>query len=768
VNIDAWFKPVSARPLAALRIGLALVLLIHLAWISGDLLSLEGARGIIPWQLTDLLRAPGVPGVPTLAHPLELLGIGEHTAVSLVLSLYAGSLVALALGFGIRVSAFLAWILHVSLVTSAFASYYGADQLANTFLFYLCIFPSRRTIPVACLRVMQLHLCVVYLAAGVDKALGRDWWNGEAIWQAVSQPSFRTLDLSSLANHPWIFVFAGWATLVVEIGYPFFIWPRRTRRLWAALAIGFHLGTLVFMGLVFFSSVMILLTISLFLIPADKAPRTVAATRAAAVLASLFLASCSREPVLSADYDALVQRLMTRDRIPGVAIGVVDGGHVVFARGFGWRDVERKLPVTPDTLFALGSCSKAFTATAVALLADEGRVSLDAPVRAVLPDFTLSDPRASSTLTTRDLLTHRSGLPRHDLFWYRAPFSRDELYRRLRFLEPVGPPHVQWRYNSLMFVVAGRVVERVSGESWEQFVSERVLLPLGMKRTRLSPEAMESDADHAVPHSLSGARIPMLTKLDAIAPAGAVQSSANDLSRWLIFHATRQPALLSDQMWRELHRPQAEMPASPFAQVQQPFYALGWVHESYRGHPLVAHTGAIDGFTVHLGFLPETGQGVVVLVNRDLAMPAVNALAFTAYDRLLGLPPHDWEHELTETPDPVRDVVAVPLDFSLASVAGDYEHPAYGSLTVRVVGDELVLEFRSLRATLAYQGARRFVSREPITDGAPPISVRFGDGKLFVGLNFDDGDPVEVFTAADTRRDDRTSRTTSRARGLAG
>ena len=235
---------------------------------------------------------------------------------------------------------------------------------------------------------------------------------------------------------------------------------------------------------------------------------------------------------------------MARDQIPGVAVGVVERGHLVFARGFGYRDVDNHLPVTPDTLFALGSCSKAFTATAIALLADEGRIALDTPVRTYLPDFSLEDPVASATLTTRDILTHRSGLPRHDLFWYEAPFSRDELYHRLRFLEPSGPPRTQWRYNSLMFVVAGRIVEKVSGESWESFVQARILLPLDMRRTLLSAEAMETDSDHASPYALregSVQKIPMLKRLSAIAPAGAVQTSVRDLARWLTFHATRSP-----------------------------------------------------------------------------------------------------------------------------------------------------------------------------------------------------------------------------------
>ena len=142
--IDTWFRPVSARPLAGLRVGLPLLLLLHLIWLSNDLLSLHGSRGIIPWELTDLLRDPWVPGLPTLAKAFAPLGISEHTAIILLLSVYAGSLLALALGFHTRLSAFFAWGLHLGIVTSGFASFYGVDQLANTFLFYLVVFPSGR------------------------------------------------------------------------------------------------------------------------------------------------------------------------------------------------------------------------------------------------------------------------------------------------------------------------------------------------------------------------------------------------------------------------------------------------------------------------------------------------------------------------------------------------------------------------------------------------------------------------------------------------
>jgi hypothetical protein len=278
-NSDTWFRPVSARPLAGLRVALPMLLLFHLVWLSDDILSLHGSRGILPWELTDLLRDPWVPGLPTLAKALAPLGISARTAVILLLSSYAGSLLSLALGFYTRLAAFLAWSLHLSFVTSGFASIYGLDQVANTFLFYLLILPSGRawalesqneeTIPVGCLRVMQVHLCLIYLAAGVHKALGGQWWNGEAVWQAVSQPDFSTFDLSWLASYAWIPMLAGLATLLVEIGYTFLIWPRRTRKAWGIATIGLHLGLGLFMGLVFFSSEMILLTVCLFLIPEE-------------------------------------------------------------------------------------------------------------------------------------------------------------------------------------------------------------------------------------------------------------------------------------------------------------------------------------------------------------------------------------------------------------------------------------------------------------------------------------------------------------------
>ena len=166
----------------------------------------------------------------------------------------------------------------------------------------------------------------------------------------------------------------------------------------------------------------------------------------------------------------------------------------------------------------------------------------------------------------------------------------------------------------------------------------------------------------------------------------------------------------------------------------------------------MVNSGSIDGFTVHLGFLPETGQGVIVLMNRDFATAALMALAYSAYDRLLGLAPLDWEERIKEMPAPLQEVRDVALDFPIEEVVGTYEHPAYGVLTIEAEGDRLAMQFRTIRLGLLYQGQRRFLSLKPVLDGAPQISLRFSHEKageppkLLVSLNFDAGDPVEIFT----------------------
>jgi hypothetical protein len=284
------FAPARAEPLAALRIGLALVLLGQAAMIAPWARELYTRGGILPAAIPEALSRSGLPHLHALFRLLAPAGIGERPILAVVGAAYVLSLVSLLLGLGTRVSAVLAWFLHLTLVESGEGTNYGADQLAHIFLFYLVWAPSGAALsldrrlgrvrpgpsPAArlALRVIQVHLCIIYLTGGVAKALSRTWWDGDSIWRAVMSPEYRQLDFSWLASHPWVAVVAGWSVLAVEIGYPVFMWPRVTRRPWVLATTALHLGIAAFMGLTVFGAIMIVFTVAAFGVSAEPPVET--------------------------------------------------------------------------------------------------------------------------------------------------------------------------------------------------------------------------------------------------------------------------------------------------------------------------------------------------------------------------------------------------------------------------------------------------------------------------------------------------------------
>ncbi|KYF66587.1 hypothetical protein BE15_21390 [Sorangium cellulosum] len=293
------FAPASAAPLAVLRIGLASVLLVQAAMVAPALFELYGRSGILQGPLLDALGRPGPVRLGWLIDRLAPLGIGEAPILVAVGASYVLALVALLAGWHTRMAAAGAWLTHLMLMMTADSTNYGADQFANIFLFYLLWMPAGAALSLdrrlgrapagptsaarLSLRVVQLHLCVVYLMSGVGKALGEQWWNGDAIWRTLNMPEYRQYDFTWLAYHPWLAVGAGWMVLLIECGYPLMIWPRRTRRLWVAATVALHAGIAVFMGLVVFGAIMAVLTIAAFGVRADPPdPRSPRRTRLAA------------------------------------------------------------------------------------------------------------------------------------------------------------------------------------------------------------------------------------------------------------------------------------------------------------------------------------------------------------------------------------------------------------------------------------------------------------------------------------------------------
>ncbi|NDY56284.1 serine hydrolase [Desulfovibrio sulfodismutans] len=402
--------------------------------------------------------------------------------------------------------------------------------------------------------------------------------------------------------------------------------------------------------------------------------------------------------------DAFVDQALGDWQVPGAAVAVVKDGVTVYAKGFGLRDTDKKLPVTPDTVFAIGSCTKAFTAAALALLTDQGTMSLDTPVRDILPGFRMYDDYATAHVTTRDMLLHRTGLPRYDaLLALRPEVSREEAVALLRHLPPNKELRAGFEYSNLMYVAAGRLAEVVSGQSWETLVAGRLLAPLGMAATSFSPQTAQASPDFARPYVLRRGRFAEIPFADItpFGPAGSMFASATDMARWLAFHLqdgrVGDEALITKTAMTEMHTPQIITPrGQPNPEIPFGGYGLGWGVSAYRGHLLVLHDGEIDGFKALASFMPDDGIGVVVLTNR-MGAPLPEIVAFQIYDRLLGLSPFPWAERAKADRAQAAKVrtakaaatLAVPEHpapptHGLSAYVGVYRHPAFGEVRIEL------------------------------------------------------------------------------------
>ena len=412
--------------------------------------------------------------------------------------------------------------------------------------------------------------------------------------------------------------------------------------------------------------------------------------------------------------------------VPGCAVAAVRGGKVELAAGWGHRDREAGLPVTKDTLFAIGSTTKAFTVTTIGALVDEGLLEWDRPLRDYVPGIRLHDSVVTDRLTIIDLLSHRSGLPRHDLTWAGHPDrSRADIVGRLRFLPLSRDLRQEFQYCNLGYLVAGHVVDVLSGASWEDFLRGRLLGPLGMGRSNLSVEEMRADPDHAAGYERrDGAIVPVPQRpLPAVAPAGGINSSAADMARWMLAQLgggqLDGATVMSAATLARQHTPHMLVPERRDLEgITEYAYGLGWAIGRYRDRRLVVHAGGIDGFMAHCMLLPDDGAGVIVLANSSSSlMPMV--IACQVLDELLGIEPLDLFSVLKprldallagarEAKEARRVVAGATPPRPLAEYAGEYEHPGYGTLTISADGEALKPGFGTMDLSLAHRHYETF------------------------------------------------------------
>jgi CubicO group peptidase (beta-lactamase class C family) len=415
-------------------------------------------------------------------------------------------------------------------------------------------------------------------------------------------------------------------------------------------------------------------------------------------------------------FDEVVTQAMSTWNVPGAAVAIVHDGRVVYVKGFGYRDRERKLPVTTDTLFAIGSVSKSFTSVLFGILNDEGKVSWDKPVRTYLPEFQLADPVATEQATALDLFSHRTGLPGLDTVWYTSNFSRADLVNRLRYVKSNKSFRSGFEYCNLMVMTMGYLEGRVAGASWEELVRDRILQPLGMTHSNFSVTDSRKTADFAQPYGLRHAAVVKVPfkNLDAIGPAGSINSNIEDMARYVMFQlgdgSYDGRKLVSRENLEVTHTGVTAMNelSDPMPGVgPMVTYALGWGEIAYRGHRMVTHSGGIDGFRSFVTLFPQDKLGIVVLTNLDNNL-AANVIAYAAQDRLLNLPRESWNERYRQIRDRQKAQEAQQQKAALTaksgtqpshpleSFVGEYTHPGYGTVRVTQRGGELRIALNEL------------------------------------------------------------------------
>ncbi len=399
----------------------------------------------------------------------------------------------------------------------------------------------------------------------------------------------------------------------------------------------------------------------------------------------------------------------------GMAIAIVKDDKVVSAKGYGIQKLGEPTAVNADTVFAIASNSKAFTTASLAILADEKKLNWDDKVSKYLPDFQMYDPWVTNELTIRDLVTHRVGLDTFsgDLLWYETTYSPDEILRRVRFLKPVSSFRTRFGYQNLMFIAAGKVVEKVSGKSWCSFVTERILTPLGMSRTRCSINDLPDNA--AWPHNESGGKLRVLHRgnVDGSYSAAALNSSVNDLSKWVRTQLAKGKfegkQIFSEQQSWQMHQQWLAQQVGPSnAPGIQPRHfsgvGMGWFVYDYYGRKIINHSGGLDGMLSYTILIPEENAGFVVLTNSE--SPAYAVMMNKIRDVLVGAPARDYNAEAVkrmadgkkeDEAERARVDAARVRDtkpsLKLADYAGKYSDKMYGDVTIADEGGKLVMRF---------------------------------------------------------------------------
>lgn len=417
------------------------------------------------------------------------------------------------------------------------------------------------------------------------------------------------------------------------------------------------------------------------------------------------------------EIDQIIQGSREAWGAPGVAVAIVKGDEVLYLQGSGVKEQGKPDPITPDSLFAIASTTKAFTCTALAMQAEEGILQWEDPVRKHIPFFHLSDPLADANVTLRDLVTHRTGVSRHDLLWFYSTLTREEILRQIGLAKPNTSFRTTYEYNNIMYLAAGYASGCAEKTSWENVVQNRILNPLGMKNTFFSIDDAMNALDHAVPHETTKdgiMRVVPWTRLDNCAPGGCLNSSVRDLSRWLRFQLNEGEfegkRLLSKEKLQETHTPQIVVPMDANTKELMPYtrfncYGLGWAVYDYHKTHVVSHGGWLEGFRTQIALLPETKIGIAIVSNHTPSR-LTESLRNRLIDHLLGLPSTDWDslfiaqQERLQAEEKTKEQEREEKRYKntqpsrpLSVYTGTYQNPIFGTANIALKSEQLKIQW---------------------------------------------------------------------------
>ncbi len=466
-------------------------------------------------------------------------------------------------------------------------------------------------------------------------------------------------------------------------------------------------------------------------------------------------------------FDKEMEKNMKDWNMPGVGVGIVKNGKLVFVKGYGYRDYDKKLPITGNTLFQIASNTKLFTSTSIGLLVNEGKLDWDKPIKTFVPGIQFYNNELNNNITIRDMLSHRTGVTRHDLIWYKSDFNRAELFEKLKYLEPIQPLRQGFLYNNLMYAAAGQIINLLEGKTWEDFVQEKIFTPLKMNHTVFSIANMQKQSDFFVPYNEKRDttilyKIDYNSETDGLGPAGSIISNINDLSHWLaalmnkgryegkqvipenVVSATMEPSIA-------LHNSSLDQ---GFTEILNPVYGMGRQTQVYRGHNIVLHGGDLNGIHSQISYMPQDSIGVIVFVIGDHSL-RYNSIVYNVYEHLLGLSITPWSERGLKNRDAgkklgregrakamVGQVKNTKPSHPLEDYSGDFENAAYGIINVAQKDTQMMFTLHHIHLPMHHFHYDRFDTDNDEEDGLYSLNYQTnpqGEIDRFV-ISLDEGE----------------------------